>query len=53
MYPNVTTITRLVGALLLQQNDEWQLQRRYTQLEGLQSLSTINALGCQPSMSPT
>jgi len=27
------------GALLLKQNDEWQLQRRYMQLEGLQSLS--------------
>jgi hypothetical protein len=31
-------ITRLVGAFLLEQNDEWQLQRRYMQLEGLQSL---------------
>jgi putative transposase len=25
--------------LLLEQNDEWQLQRRYMQLEGLQLLS--------------
>ena len=31
-------ITRLVGALLLEQNDEWQLRRRYLQLEGLQAL---------------
>jgi putative transposase len=30
---------RLVGALLLEQNDEWQLQRRYMQLEGLQVVS--------------
>jgi putative transposase len=29
---------RLVGALLLEQNDEWQLKRRYMQLEGLQTL---------------
>jgi hypothetical protein len=28
-----------VGALLLEQNDEWQLQRRYLQLEGLQALT--------------
>jgi hypothetical protein len=27
-----------VGALLLEQNDEWQLRRRYLQLEGLQAL---------------
>ena len=36
---NEAAIIRLVGALLLEQNDEWQLQRRYMQLEGLQSLS--------------
>ena len=39
IFPNEAAITRLVGALLLEQNDEWQLQRRYMQLEGLQSLS--------------
>lgn len=39
IFPNDAAIVRLVGALLLEQNDEWQLQRRYMQLEGLQSLS--------------
>jgi len=39
IFPNEPAITRLVGAILLEQNDEWQLQRRYMQLEGLQSLS--------------
>jgi putative transposase len=39
IFPNEAAITRLVGALLLEQNDEWSLQRRYMQLEGLQSLS--------------
>jgi putative transposase len=39
IFPNEPAITRLVGALLLEQNDEWQLQRRYLQLEGLQSLA--------------
>jgi putative transposase len=38
IFPNEPAITRLVGALLLEQNDEWQLQRRYLQLEGLQTL---------------
>ena len=39
IFPNDAAITRLVGALLLEQNDEWQLQRRYLQLEGLQAIS--------------
>ena len=29
---------RLIGASLLEQNEEWQLQRRYPPLEGLQAL---------------
>jgi len=29
----------LTSALLLEQNDEWQLQRRYMPLEGLRSVS--------------
>ena len=31
-----THVTCVVGALLLELSDEWQLQRRYMQLEGLQ-----------------
>ena len=39
IFPNGPAIVRLVGALLLQQNDEWQIQRRYMPLEGLHALS--------------
>jgi putative transposase len=38
IFPNERAIIRLVGAMMIEQNDEWSLQRRYTQLEGLQSL---------------
>jgi putative transposase len=37
--PNDASIPRLVGATMLEQNDEWSLNRRYMQLEGLQTLS--------------
>jgi len=39
IFPNDPSIVRLVGALLLEQNDEWQLQRRYMQLQGLKVVS--------------
>jgi len=39
IFPNEAAIVRLVGALMLEQNDEWQLQRRYMQLEGLKIVS--------------
>jgi len=39
IFPNDASITRLVGAMMLEQNDEWSLNRRYMQLEGLQTLT--------------
>ena len=39
IFPNDAAIVRLIGALLLEQNDEWQLQRRYLSLEGLGAIS--------------
>ncbi|SLN76984.1 Transposase, Mutator family [Roseisalinus antarcticus] len=40
IFPKDDAITRLVGALLLQQNDEWAVQRaRYMALETMAPLS--------------
>ena len=36
--PNWFNGTQLVGAMMLEQNDEWSLNRCYMQLEGLQTL---------------
>jgi putative transposase len=49
IFPNDPAIVRLIGALLLEQNDEWQLQRRYMQLEGLKTVSDnqLHRLGCR------
>lgn len=45
IFPNEAAIYRLVGALLLEQNDEWALQRRYMTLE------TLAVVGDNPNVS--
>jgi putative transposase len=39
IFPNEASITRLIGAVLLEQNDEWLLQHRYMQVEGMAELT--------------
>jgi putative transposase len=41
IFPNEASITRLIGAVLLEQNDEWQLQHRYMQVEAMAELMTL------------
>ena len=37
-FPDERLIVRLIGAVLLEQNDEWQLQHRYMQVEAMTEL---------------
>jgi len=39
IFPNEVSITRLIGAVLLEQNDEWLLQCRYMPIEGVAELT--------------
>ncbi len=48
IFPNEAAAIRLVGAILLEQNDEWAVQRRYMSLEGLAPVSDAPAVSLPP-----
>ena len=43
IFPDEKLILRLIGAVLLEQNDEWQLQHRYMQVEVMAELAAAAA----------
>ncbi|CCG09098.1 Transposase, mutator type [Pararhodospirillum photometricum DSM 122] len=50
IFPNEAAITRLIGAILMEQNDEWAVQRaRYMTLESVAPLGD-DPLSCLPSV---
>jgi len=42
IFPNEASIRRLVGAILMEQNDEWQLQHRYLTLETMAGVASLD-----------
>jgi putative transposase len=50
IFPNENAIVRLIGAILLEQNDEWVVQRaRYMTLETIAPLRMIRPSAFRPS----
>ncbi len=47
IFPNDPAITRLVGAMLLEQSDEWTLQRRSCSLKACNPSAILPQLACQ------
>ena len=43
IFPNEASITRLIGAVLFEHNDEWQTQHRYMQVEAFAQIDETDA----------
>jgi putative transposase len=42
IFPSDASIIRLLGAVLLEQNDEWSVQTRYMQVEAMAKLAATD-----------
>jgi putative transposase len=51
IFPSEPSIVRLIGAVLLEQNDEWQLRHRYMQVEAMAELASP-AAEAEPALIP-
>lgn len=48
IFPNEESVRRLVGAVLMEQNDDWQLQHRYLTLETMAGIAMTDEATITP-----